>query len=138
MTLSLLFQSTYILRRPRVANLAYIIKIATMFIKQPLKTQKKLKKWEIMYQNAIYNCFFFLYKKKWWFTVKKWWSQQSSRGLSHKLYTFWIFFRCAKSHYIRICVTDFMEGDLCHPTPLSHSCVSTQKITSLIRLIIVL
>ena len=58
MTLSLLFQSTYILRRPRVANLAYIIKIATMFIKQPLKTQKKLKKWEIMYQNAIYNCIF--------------------------------------------------------------------------------
>ena len=29
-----------------------------MFIKQPLKTQKKLKKWEIMYQNAIYNCIF--------------------------------------------------------------------------------
>ena len=63
MTLSLLFQSTYILRRPRVANLANIIKIATMFIKQPLKTQKKLKKWEIMYQNAIYNCFFFVLEK---------------------------------------------------------------------------
>ena len=60
---------------------------------------------------------FFWYNKKWWFPVKKWWSQQSSRGLSHKLYTFWIFFRCAKSHYCRICVTDFMEGDLCHPTP---------------------
>ena len=63
MTLSLLFQSTYILRRPRVANLANIIKIATMFIKQPLKTQKKLKKWEIMYQNAIYNCIFLIQQK---------------------------------------------------------------------------
>ena len=70
---------------------------------------------------------FFWYNKKWWFPVKKWWSQQSSRGLSHKLYTFWIFFRCAKSHYCRICVTDFMEGDLCHPSPLPHSCVSTPQ-----------
>ena len=70
---------------------------------------------------------FFWYNKKWWFAVKKWWSQQSSRGLSHKLYTFWIFFRCAKSHYCRICKKDFIEGDLCHPTLLPHSCVSTPK-----------
>ena len=70
---------------------------------------------------------FFWYNKKWRFPVKKWWSQQSSRGLPHKLYTFWIFFRRAKSHYRRTCVTDFMEGDLCHPTPLPHSCVSTPK-----------
>ena len=60
MMLSPLFQSTYILRRSRVVDLANIIKIATMFIKQPLNTQKKLKKLEIMYQNAIYNCIFLI------------------------------------------------------------------------------
>ena len=43
---STLFQNTFILRK------------ATMFIKQPLKTQKKLKKLEIMYQNAIYVSIF--------------------------------------------------------------------------------
>ena len=44
-----LFQNTSILRRPRVANFAYIIKIATMVIKiNLLKTQKKLKRIRIV------------------------------------------------------------------------------------------
>ena len=43
-----LFQNTFISRSPRVANFAYIIKIATMF-KQSLKTQTKLKELEVMY-----------------------------------------------------------------------------------------
>ena len=40
-----------------VANTAGIIKIVTMFIKKiKIKTQKKLKEFEIMYQNGIYIC----------------------------------------------------------------------------------
>ena len=38
-----LFQNTFVLRSPRVDNLAEIIKIATMFIKTTLKDSKKLK-----------------------------------------------------------------------------------------------
>ena len=49
-------QNTFILRTPRVAILADIIKIVTMFIKKSLKTQKKLKELEIIYQNTIFIC----------------------------------------------------------------------------------
>ena len=54
MTSLSLFQNTVILRRPGVAIFADIIKIIARFIKKNLKTQKKLKELEIMYQNAIY------------------------------------------------------------------------------------
>ena len=37
------------LKRPRVANFAVIIQIATIFIKRSLNTQTKLKGLEIMY-----------------------------------------------------------------------------------------
>ena len=50
-----IFQNTLILRRSRVVSFADIIKIVNMLIKS-LKTQKKLKELEIMYQNAIYIC----------------------------------------------------------------------------------
>ena len=40
---------TFTLRRPRVANFADTIKVVTMVIKKPLKTQKKLEALEIMY-----------------------------------------------------------------------------------------
>ena len=43
-----LFQNTFILRRPRVANFADI-EIATMFIETTFKDSKKLKDLEIMY-----------------------------------------------------------------------------------------
>ena len=43
------FRNIFILGRPIVANVAYIIKIATMIKKQRLKTQKKLKELEIIY-----------------------------------------------------------------------------------------
>ena len=43
-----LFQNMFILRRPRVANFADIIKIATMFIKTTFKDPEKLKELEIM------------------------------------------------------------------------------------------
>ena len=38
-----LFQNTFILRSPRVANFADITRIATMFIKTTFKDSKKLK-----------------------------------------------------------------------------------------------
>ena len=56
MMLERLFKNTFILRRPGVAIFGDIIKIVTMFIKQSLKTQEKLKELEIMYQNGIYIC----------------------------------------------------------------------------------
>ena len=56
MTSRPLFQNTFILRRPRVAIFADIIKIVTMFIKTIFEDSKKLKELEIMDQNAIYIC----------------------------------------------------------------------------------
>ena len=47
------FQNTFILTRPRVAIFVEFIKIVTMFIKQSLKFQNKLKELEIIYQNGI-------------------------------------------------------------------------------------
>ena len=49
-----LFQNTFILKRPRVAIFAKIIKTVTMFIKTILK--EMIKEIEIMYPNAIYIC----------------------------------------------------------------------------------
>ena len=42
-----LFLKTIILRRPRVANFADIIKVATMFIKTVLEDSKKVKRIKI-------------------------------------------------------------------------------------------
>ena len=42
-----LFLKTIILRRPRVANFADIIKVATMFIKTVLEDSKKMKRIKI-------------------------------------------------------------------------------------------
>ena len=53
---SSLYQNTFILRIPRIAIFADIIKIVTMFIKASLKIQKMLKGLEIIYQNAIIIC----------------------------------------------------------------------------------
>ena len=44
------------LRYPGEVYFADIIRIVTMFIKKILKTEKKLKELEIMYQNGIYIC----------------------------------------------------------------------------------
>ena len=47
----------FILRRPRVAVFAEIIKIVTIFIKTIFKDSKTVKKkLEIMYRNGIYIC----------------------------------------------------------------------------------
>ena len=54
----LTFISKYLfLRRPRVANSADIIKIATMFIKTTFKDSKKLKELEIIYSNKSKSVF---------------------------------------------------------------------------------
>ena len=50
-----LFLKTIILRRPRVANFADIIKVATMFIKTVLEDSKKMKRIKIyVIKIAIY------------------------------------------------------------------------------------
>ena len=54
MTSWTLFQNTFSLRRPRVANFADIIKIATRFIKTTLKVSKT--ELETLYKKAIYIC----------------------------------------------------------------------------------
>ena len=51
-----LFQNTFILRRPRVAIFADIIKVLTMFIKKIVQDSEKVKELEAMYQNTIYIC----------------------------------------------------------------------------------
>ena len=51
MTSQPLFQNTYSLRRPGVAILAGIIRIVFVFIET---ISRKVKKIEIIYQNAIY------------------------------------------------------------------------------------
>ena len=42
------------LRKTRVANLANIIKVVTILLKQSLKTQEKLEELVIIYQNSVY------------------------------------------------------------------------------------
>ena len=49
MTLYILFQKTFILRKHGVTNFADIIKIATMFIKATFEDPKKLQELKIMH-----------------------------------------------------------------------------------------
>ena len=49
MTSLLLSQSVFTLKRPRVTNFADIIKIQPCLLKQPFKTQRKLKYLKIMH-----------------------------------------------------------------------------------------
>ena len=51
-----MFQNIFILRVPRVDIFAEMIKIVTMFIEKPFRTQKKLKESKIKNQNAIFIC----------------------------------------------------------------------------------
>ena len=53
---NLYFKITFVLRRPRVAIFAEIIKIGTIFTKAIFRDSKKSKELEIMYQNPIYIC----------------------------------------------------------------------------------
>ena len=65
------FQNNFIVRRPRVAIFAVIIKFVTMCIKTILKDSKKvLKELEIKYQNAIHICIY-CYIKICWLPIKK-------------------------------------------------------------------
>ena len=62
------FQISFIPGRHWVAIFADIIKIVMIFIKKILKTQKKFKKIEILYQNTVYICITW-YRKISWFSV---------------------------------------------------------------------
>ena len=82
-----------------MANFADIIKIAPMFVFCQNRNYFKrlvirfiIKKLAIMYYNAIYICISW-YNRSCWFPVKKCWCQQNSKGESHDLFIFWIFFR---------------------------------------------
>ena len=89
-----------------------MIKVVIMFIKKYLKTQKKLKELEIMYQNTIYICISW-YSKICWFPVKKHLRQHNSGGFTRDLYIFWsslVKYKCPKFHHFRIWVAGFREG----------------------------
>ena len=51
-----LFQITFILRRPRVANFTDIIKLQPRFLKQSLKTQENVKRIGNYLSNQIFIC----------------------------------------------------------------------------------
>ena len=58
-----LFQNTFVLKRPRVANFANIIKIPTMFVKAAFKESKKVVK-NINYVSKCNLYQYFLIKQK--------------------------------------------------------------------------
>ena len=66
-----------------------IIKIVTIFLKTILKSKKKLKELEIMYQNAVY-IFISWYSKTCWFPMKNT-NVSRTQGVIKRL-IFWIFF----------------------------------------------
>ena len=115
MTPYLLFQNTFIWRRPRVAIFADIIKFVILRIKTIFKDSKILKELEIMYQNAIYICIFW-YSKVCWFPVKKYWCQAEIKAcvtwFLYFLHLLQIRYNCAKFHHCRMCEADFREVDL--------------------------
>ena len=57
MTSQPLYQNTFMLRKPRVAIFADIIKIVAMFIKTIFKDSKKLKELEVMCQMLFISAF---------------------------------------------------------------------------------
>ena len=57
MTSKPLFQLTFILRRPRVANFADIIKIATISIRTTIKDSNKVKENRNYALKAVFSCF---------------------------------------------------------------------------------
>ena len=56
LTSQLLFQNTYVLRKPRVVHFADISEIETILLKKSLKTKKKYEELKISYLNTIYIC----------------------------------------------------------------------------------
>ena len=69
-----------------------ISKLWAGLLRKYLKTEEKLKEFELMHQNAIYICISW-YNKICWSPVKKCWCQQKSGGVSRDSYNFLIFFR---------------------------------------------
>ena len=107
MTSLLLFQNTFVLRRPRVGIFADIIKIVTMFVKTVFKNSKK-----------VLSCIS-SYSKISWFPVKKCWYQQNARGVSRDSYIYIYIASYGKvelpNFIIVWCVTGFRVGTFCSP-----------------------
>ena len=108
----------HVLRRPRVANFADIIKIRVYLLQKSWNIQKMLKKLKIIYLNEIYICISW-YNESCWFPVKKCWCHQNSRDVSRNLYDFGS--SSGKFRHCRICMTDLKEGRLFATPICEHS-----------------
>ena len=118
-----LLQNTFILRRPRVANFADIIKIIIIFIKTIFKDLKKV--------NRITNCapkcnlylyylYFLIYKNLLISGEKTQMSEELNGCVTwfiHFLDLLLVRYNCTKFHHCRIYVTDFREGAPFSPVP---------------------
>ena len=86
MVSQLLFQNTFILRRPRVANFADIIKMTTMFIETTFKDSKKLKALKIIIKIQAISVFLGVTK-----VADFWWKNpnvNSNQGVCHLIFIF--------------------------------------------------
>ena len=90
-------------------------KLYSCLTKKYLKTQRKPKELEIMYQNTIYICIFW-YSKICWFPMKNA-DVSRTQGLYHVIH---LFFGSSldKFHLCRKCVIDFRERGHFNPPPL--------------------
>ena len=83
------FQNILILRRPRVASFADIIKIITIFFKTVFKDSKKVKRiWNYVPKSSLY-LYFLIYQ--------------------NLLISSEVIYNCTKFHHCRICMTVFRQ-----------------------------
>ena len=83
------FQNILILRRPRVASFADIIKIITIFFKTIFKDSKKVKRiWNYVPKSSLY-LYFLIYQ--------------------NLLISSEVIYNCTKFHHCRICMTVFRQ-----------------------------
>ena len=117
----LFIKNTFILKRPRVAIFADIIKVVTIFIKTIFKDSKKFKRIRNYSQSSVF-IYFSSCNKICRFLVKKCWCQQISRGVLRDSHDFWIFFRynCTKFHHCRLYMTGFKKGEHFCPTSVNN------------------
>ena len=133
---NLFFQKTFIFRRPGAAILADIIKIVTMFIKTIFKDSKKFKRIR-NYVSKRNLYLYFLILQNLLVSGEKMLMLTELKGCL----TWFICFldllyvrynNGAKFHHCRIFMTDFREGALFAPSPLTRE--QPRKNPSWIRL----
>ena len=113
-------QNIFVLRRPRVAIFADIIRIITIFCKTIFKDLKMLKELEIIYENAIYIRVSW-YRRICWSLVKNCWCELNARCESRVSYIFWIFTGEG------ICVAEFQKGRT-FLVPLTHPWAASKRL----------